>query len=275
MSALMEVKGITRRFGGLVAVNNVNLEIEDGGLYGLIGPNGAGKTTCFNMLTGVIEPSEGQIYFQGRRIDGKKAYQFTQIGIARTFQNIRLFKSLSVLDNVKIACHFGCGYTMLRAFMHGPVFQRKEKEIEEHAMEMLRIFKLDHDAQEVSSNLAYGEQRRMEIARAMATRPKLLLLDEPAAGMNPTESAELMDLIRFVREKFGTTIVLIEHDMKVVMGLCEKILVLDYGTPIAYGTPDEVQANPRVIAAYLGSDEDEPPPPSPPASAPEVPEKAP
>ncbi|MBI3928371.1 MAG: ABC transporter ATP-binding protein [Armatimonadetes bacterium] len=251
---LLRVAGLTRRFGGLVAVSDFHLELRQGELVGLIGPNGAGKTTCFNMISGLLPPSEGTIELDGRRLQGLRTYQFTQLGIARTFQNIRLFKSLSVLDNVKIAAHAGCGYGLFTAFMHGARYGQREQELEDHAMEMLSIFKLDQDAQEISTNLAYGEQRRLEIARAMATRPRLLLLDEPAAGMNAIESSELMALIRFVRDRFGITVLLIEHDMKVVMGVCERILVLDYGQTIAAGSPEAIRADSRVIEAYLGKE---------------------
>ena len=236
-------------FGGLRAVSNLNMKIDEGELVGLIGPNGAGKTTAFNMLTGVYVPSEGEITFGGQLINGKKPYQVTNMGIARTFQNIRLFSELSVLDNVKIAFNSHIRYGLWEAIARlGRYFS------EEKSMALLKIFKLDKLADETAKNLPYGEQRRLEIARALATGPKLLLLDEPAAGMNPQETKELMELIRWIKEEFKLSILLIEHDMSLVMNVCQRIYVLEYGMCIAEGTPDEIKHNKRVIKAYLGEE---------------------
>ena len=254
MEELLKINDMSMVFGGLRAVSNFSMEINKGELIGLIGPNGAGKTTAFNMITGVYTPTEGDVYFDGERINGKKSYQVTQLGMARTFQNIRLFSELSVIDNVKIAYNMHVKYGMLEAIGRIGRYNSEEEEITEMAMKLLKIFHLDGKAYEIAKNLPYGEQRRLEIARALATEPKLLLLDEPAAGMNPQETHELMEMIRWIREEFKLSILLIEHDMSLVMGVCERIYVLEYGFCIASGTPEEIKHNKRVIEAYLGEE---------------------
>ena len=252
--ALLEVTNLGIAFGGLQAVAQLDMEIEQGHLYGLIGPNGAGKTTVFNMLTGVYKPTEGDIILDGKNVTGKSPEKICRAGVARTFQNIRLFDKLTVLDNVKVGLHNQITYSVLTGIFRLPGFFRKEKAMNEKAMELLRIFDLDKEANLPAASLPYGKQRKLEIARALATNPKLLLLDEPAAGMNPNETAELMETVRFVKDKFKIAILLIEHDMNFVMGICEHITVLDYGRVIASGTGDQVRNNPKVIAAYLGGD---------------------
>lgn len=252
--ALLKVKNLGIRFGGLDAVTGFNVEIEKNDLVGLIGPNGAGKTTVFNMLTGVYLPTEGDIMVEGKSIVGMKPYEITKKSLARTFQNIRLFKSMSVIDNVKLSYNYQIKHSYFDTIFRTPKFFRLEQDIEQKALELLKVFNLECKAHEQAKNLPYGEQRRLEIARAMAANPKLLLLDEPAAGMNPQETHELMNLIKWIRDHFDLTILLIEHDMKLVMGICEKIVVLDYGKIIAEGTPEEIRENPRVIEAYLGEE---------------------
>lgn len=250
--ALLEVTNLGISFGGLRAVNEFHLNIEKGCLYGLIGPNGAGKTTVFNLLTGVYKPDEGIIRLDGENIVGKKTIDINKAGIARTFQNIRLFKDLTVLDNVKAGLHNHYKYTTLEGILRLPNYWKMEKAMDEKALELLKVFDLDGEAQTLASNLPYGKQRELEITRALATEPKLLLLDEPAAGMNPNETRELMETIRFVRDHFDMTILLIEHDMKLVSGICEKLTVLNFGQVLAEGSTAEVLNNPEVIKAYLG-----------------------
>ena len=250
--ALLEVKNLGISFGGLRAVNAFDIEIEKGQLYGLIGPNGAGKTTIFNLLTGVYKPDEGIIKLDGENITGKKAIDINKAGIARTFQNIRLFKDMSVKDNVKVGLHNHHPYSTLEGILRLPRYFKVEKEMDERAMELLKVFDLDQEADLLASNLPYGKQRKLEIARELATDPKLLLLDEPAAGMNPNETKELMDTIRFVRDKFDMTILLIEHDMKLVSGICEKLTVLNFGEVLMQGDTSTVLNDPQVITAYLG-----------------------
>lgn len=250
--ALLEVKNLGISFGGLRAVNTFDIEIEKGQLYGLIGPNGAGKTTIFNLLTGVYKPDEGIIKLDGENITGKKAIDINKAGIARTFQNIRLFKDMSVKDNVKVGLHNHHPYSTLEGILRLPRYFKVEKEMDERAMVLLKVFDLDQEADLLASNLPYGKQRKLEIARALATDPKLLLLDEPAAGMNPNETKELMDTIRFVRDKFDMTILLIEHDMKLVSGICEKLTVLNFGEVLMQGDTSTVLNDPQVITAYLG-----------------------
>ena len=250
--AMLDVKNLSISFGGLKAVDDFSITIEKGQLYGLIGPNGAGKTTIFNLLTGVYKPDGGRILLDGKDITGHKAIQINQAGIARTFQNIRLFKELSVLDNVKVGLHNHHKYSTLSGILRLPSYYRVEKEMDERAMELLKVFDLDKEFDYKASNLPYGKQRKLEIARALATEPKLLLLDEPAAGMNPNETAELMKTIRFVRDHFDMTVLLIEHDMKLVSGICEYLYVLNFGRLLAEGTPKEVLSNPEVVKAYLG-----------------------
>jgi branched-chain amino acid transport system ATP-binding protein len=252
--ALLKANKLEKVFGGLRAVSNFEMEINQGELIGLIGPNGAGKTTAFNLLTGVYQPTSGEIEFDGNSVLGLKPYQITQRGVARTFQNIRLFADLSVLDNVKIAYHFHVKYGLLESVFRFGRYFKEEEEIEEKAIRFLEIFNLADKKDEIARNLPYGEQRRLEIARALAAQPKLLLLDEPAAGMNPQETQQLMEMIRWIRKEFNLTILLIEHDMSLVMGVCERIYVLEYGSIIAHGTPHEIKNNPRVIEAYLGEE---------------------
>ncbi|MCM1091095.1 MAG: ABC transporter ATP-binding protein [Butyrivibrio sp.] len=250
--ALLDIKNLSISFGGLRAVDDFSVTVEKGCLYGLIGPNGAGKTTVFNLLTGVYKPDEGIITLDGENVTGKKTIDINRAGIARTFQNIRLFKELSVLDNVKVGLHNHNGYGTLTGILRLPKYRRVEKQMDEEAIELLKVFDLDGEAGTLASNLPYGKQRKLEIARALATKPKLLLLDEPAAGMNPNETQELMETISFVRKHFDMTILLIEHDMKLVSGICEELTVLNFGRVLCQGKTAEVLNNPEVIKAYLG-----------------------
>lgn len=252
MAALLEVKNLGISFGGLRAVDDFEVTIKKGQLYGLIGPNGAGKTTVFNLLTGVYKPSEGIITLDGVNITGLKTIEINKAGIARTFQNIRLFKELSVIDNVKAGLHNHYKYSTFEGILRLPGFFKTEKAMTEKAMELLKVFELENEADYLAANLPYGKQRKLEIARALATEPKLLLLDEPAAGMNPNETMELMNTIRFVRDNFDMTILLIEHDMKLVSGICEELTVLNFGRILAQGATSTVLNDPQVITAYLG-----------------------
>ena len=250
---VLETRNLTMRFGGLTAVSDISIQIGAHDLVGVIGPNGAGKTTLFNMITGIYVPSEGDVLLSGESILNQRPANITQKGIARTFQNIRLFKDLSVIDNIRLAGHFRQEYGLLAGVFRTKSFHLAEKKLTGEAMELLKIFGLENKANHLAKNLPYGEQRRLEIARALGTSPRLLLLDEPAAGMNPKETADLTKLIRWVRDQFKIAILLIEHDMKLVMEVCERIYVMDHGEEIARGVPKEIQSNPKVVEAYLGT----------------------
>lgn len=252
MTAMLETKNLGISFGGLKAVDGLSLTINKGQLYGLIGPNGAGKTTVFNLLTGVYKPTSGNFFLDGEKLTGNNTVEINKKGIARTFQNIRLFKQLSVLDNVKAGLHNDYTYSTAAGILKLPSYFKGEKEMNKKAMELLEVFDLADSSDYLASNLPYGKQRKLEIARALATSPKLLLLDEPAAGMNPNETQELMDTIRFVRDTFDMTILLIEHDMKLVSGICEEVTVLNFGTVLAQGKTSAVLRDPEVVKAYLG-----------------------
>ena len=251
----LESRSLIKKFGSRTVVDRISVRIDKGEIVGLLGPNGAGKTTAFNMITGVYRPTEGELTINGTSIVGKKPSEITARGIARTFQNIRLFGELSVLDNVKIAYHCHMNYGLVEAVLRVGRYRSEEEKLTEEALRLLKIFHLEGVAQEKAKNLPYGAQRRLEIARALAAQPALLLLDEPAAGMNPQETKELMEMIRWVKKEFGITILLIEHDMSLVMGICERIYVLEYGAIIANGSPEEIRKNPEVIRAYLGAEE--------------------
>ena len=252
METILQTTNLSRQFGKKMAVNNVNMTIHKGDIYGFIGKNGAGKTTAFNLLTGVYKPTEGNFFLDGEKLTGLSTIEINKKGIARTFQNIRLFKQLSVLDNVKLGLHNDYKYGTLAGIFRLPSYAKTERAMNEKAESLLEVFGLADEKDYISANLPYGKQRKLEIARALATSPKLLLLDEPAAGMNPNETQELMDTIEFVRENFDMTILLIEHDMRLVGGICEEVTVLNFGTVLAQGETKEVLSNPQVVKAYLG-----------------------